>query len=62
MSHLLIACEVFTDDQEEISKVVETFARIATGLALDGIDVNLRLTHGEDYEDADDEEEDITNE
>lgn len=63
MGHLLIACEVFTDDQEEISKVVETFARIATGLALDGIDVNLRLTNGEEYEDEDaDSDEDINNE
>lgn len=63
MGHLLIACEVFSDDQDEISKVVETFARIATGLALDGIDVNLRLTNGEEYDEVgEDEDEDINNE
>lgn len=48
---LVISLQVVTESQGDATRAAEAFARVATGLVLDGIDVSLDLTELE----ADDE-------
>ena len=48
---LAIGVTVFTSDPEQATRAAEAFARVATGLALEGIDVSFSIhTLDEDSE------------
>jgi hypothetical protein len=52
-NHVGVRVEVLPDSDEDVAKVVDVLARAATGLAMDGISANVRLTA---YEHDPDEE------
>jgi hypothetical protein len=48
---LVISTNAYPSDQAEALKAVEAFARVAAGLAIEGITVSINATTVEDEED-----------
>lgn len=54
-SSIVVSLTVVTENQHHATRAAESFARVATGLVLDGIDVSLSLTDLEADDDVDED-------
>jgi len=52
MAGIHVSMFVITDNQDQAVRVLEAFSRVATGLALDGVDVHLSAGPPESDDDA----------
>lgn len=48
MKPIVISASVVTDDPQKAAKAAEVLARAATGIALEGISVNVSLGYGDE--------------
>lgn len=47
---IVVSCSVVTDNAEHAARAVEAFARAATGLAFEGMQVSVSISKGDHEE------------